>query len=328
VLTESAKKLRDPLALGLLGVTALYLIASMSVLFNGDLGDFSQRAAGTQHLFVSPVWVIVTVAAALLVAAVAEPTPMARIVVPAALGVQGVMLLLGLITWFAGYGLDTGGGGGGNLPEGIEVPQVAAIELAFGGVQGAGKIVGTFLMLAYIGLLAIGAYLTFTLFQGLPAPVRQHQQQQWGQQQWGGQQQWAGQPQQQQWGGQPQQQWGGQPQHQQQQWGAAAGGAAAGGAAATQAWGQPTSGESSTGYAAGGDTGQPVAGSGESSTGYAAGGDAGQQAQPPQWGQQPPADPAQQQQQWGQPQPEAPQQGEGQQQEGEDDRPGWWSPSS
>jgi hypothetical protein len=327
VLTESAKKLRDPLALGLLGVTALYLIASMSVLFNGDLGDFSQRAAGTQHLFVSPVWVIVTVAAALLVAAVAEPTPMARIVVPAALGVQGVMLLLGLITWFAGYGLDTGGGGGGNLPEGIEVPQVAAIELAFGGVQGAGKIVGTFLMLAYIGLLAIGAYLTFTLFQGLPAPVRQHQQQQWGQQQWGGQQQWAGQPQQQQWGGQPQQQWGGQPQHQQQQWGAAAGGAAAGGAA-TQAWGQPTSGESSTGYAAGGDTGQPVAGSGESSTGYAAGGDAGQQAQPPQWGQQPPADPAQQQQQWGQPQPEAPQQGEGQQQEGEDDRPGWWSPSS
>jgi hypothetical protein len=292
VLTESAKKLRDPLALGLLGATALYLIAVLSVLFNGDLaGKFANRAAMVQGDFVNPVFVIITVAAVLLVAAVGEPSPMARTVVPAALGVQAFMLLFGVITWFAGYGVD--------LPDNAN----AVLDLGgFAGITGAGKIVGTFAMLSYLGILGIGAFLTFTIFQGLPAPVRpQQQQQQWGQ------------PQQ-------QQQWGGQ-----QQWGAAAGGAtagASGAAASDQGWGQPTSGESSSGYAAGGEAGQPPS-SGESSSGYAAGGDAGQPApQPQQWGQ-PAADPTQQ---WGQPQPETPQQGEPQ--EGEDDRPGWWSPSS
>jgi len=312
VLTESAKKLRDPLALGLLGATALYLIAVLSVLFNGDLaGKFANRAAMVQGDFVNPVFVIITVAAVLLVAAVGEPSPMARTIVPAALGVQAFMLLFGVITWFAGYGVD--------LPDNAN----AVLDLGgFAGITGAGKIVGTFVMLSYLGILGIGAFLTFTIFQGLPAPVRpqQQQQQQWGgQPQWGGQQQW-GQPQQQQWGQPQQQQWGGQ-----QQWGAAGGAAAgaAGAAAAGQGWGQPTSGESSSGYAAGGETEQPMPSSGESSSGYAAGGDAGQPApQPQQWGQ-PAADPTQQ---WGQPQPEAPQQGEPQ--EGEDERPGWWSPSS
>jgi hypothetical protein len=312
VLTESAKKLRDPLALGLLGATALYLVALLSVLLNGDLaGKFANRAAMTQGEFVNPIFVVITVAAVLLVAATSEPSPMARVVVPAALGVQGIMLVFGLITWFAGYGVD--------LPDN---PNAVLDIGGFAGITGAGKVVGTFAMLALLAIVGIGAFLTFTIFQGLPAPVRpQQQQQQWGQQQWG-QQQWGQQPQQQ-WGQQqPQQpQWG-----QQQQWGAAGG--AAGGAAAGQGWGQPTSGESSSGYAAGGEAGQPMPGSGESSTGYAAGGDPGQQPQPTQqWGQPPTADPSQQQQQWGQPpQQETPQQGEPQ--EGDDDRPGWWSPSS
>ena len=286
MLTESAKKLRDPLALGLLGVTALYLIASLSVLFNGDLGEFSTRAVLTQGNFVNPVMVIITVAAALLVGSADDPTPMARIVVPGALGLQSVMVLFGVITWFAGYGVDTSG-------PAASMGQLATALVGFGGMAGAGKVVGTILMLGFLGFLGIGAFLTYTIFQGLPAPVRPQQQQQWGGQQW------AGQPQQQQWGGQ--QQWG-QPQQQQQwgdqQWGAAAGGAAAGGAAAG-GWGQPTSGESSTGYAAGGDPGQQ------------------------QWGQ-PQADPTQQ---WGQPQAEPQQQGETPP-EGEEDRPGWWSPSS
>jgi hypothetical protein len=308
VLNESAKKLRDPLALGLLGVTALYLLASLSVLFNGDLGEFSTRAVLTQGNFVNPVMVIITVAAAMLVGSADDPTPMARIVVPGALGLQGLMVLFGVITWFAGYGVDTGG-------PAASMGQLATALVGFGGMAGAGKVVGTILMLGFLGFLGIGAFLTYTIYQGLPAPVRPQQQQQ----QWGGQQ-WGGQPQQQQWGGQ---QWGGQPQPQDQQWGgqqwgAAAGGAAAGGAAAG-GWGQPTSGESSTGYAAGGEAGQPMPTSGESSTGYAAGGDPGQQ----QWGQ-PQADPTQQ---WGQPQPETQQQGEPPA-EGEEDRPGWWSPSS
>jgi hypothetical protein len=321
VLTESAKKLRDPLALGLLGAAGLYVIATMCVLFNDDIPTFSLRSMMTQAHFVNPVLVIVTVAAALLVSAW-EPTPMARIVVMGALGVQGLMALFGLITWFASYGLDTGGGGGGGSF--AEAAQAAAAadptSLMYGGIIGAGKVVGTLLMLAMLAILAVGIFLVFSIFQALPAPVRQPQQQWAGQQQqWGGQpqqQQWGGQPQQQQWGGQPQQ-WGGQ----QQQWGAAGGAAA--GAAAGQGWGQPTSGESSTGYAAGGQAGQPMPGSGESSTGYAAGGDPGQPPQPQQWGQ--PQQP-QETQQWGQ-QPEAPQQQEGTQ-EGEDDRPGWWSPSS
>ncbi len=311
MLTESAKKLRDPLALGLLGATALYLLAVISVLLNSDLaGKFANRAALTQGDFVNPVFVIITVAAVLLVAGIGEPSPMARTVVPAALGVQGLMLLFGVITLFASWGVD--------LPDN---PNAVLDIGGFAGITGAGKITGTLAMLAYLAILGVGAFLTFTVFQGLPAPVKPQRQQQWGGQQWGQPQQQWGQPQQQ-WGGQPQQQqqqWGG------QQWGAAAGGAAAGGAEAG-AWGQPTSGESSTGYAAGGDAGQPMPTSGESSTGYAAGGDAGQPAQQPQWGQPQPADPTQQ---WGQPQQgEAPQQGESPPQEGEDHRPGWWSPSS
>jgi hypothetical protein len=318
VLTESAKKLRDPLALGLVGAAGVYVIATICVLFNDDIPTFSARAMLTQGHFVNPVLVVVTVAAALLVSAW-EPTPMARLVVMGALGVQGLMAIFGVVTWLAAYGFDPTGGGS---PEAAAA--AASTPLIYGGILGAGKIVGTLLMLAMLAILGVGAFLVFSIFSALPAPVRQpQQQQQWGGQQWGQpqqQQQW-GQPQQQQQWGQPQQQqqWG---QPQQQQWGAAAGGAAAG-----QGWGQqPTSGESSTGYAAGGQAGQPMPGSGESSTGYAAGGDPGQQPQAPQpqqWGQ--PQQP-QETQQWGQ-QPEAPAQQEGSQ-EGDEDRPGWWSPSS
>ena len=38
---------------------------------------------------------------------VRDRVAMARIVVPGALGLQSVMVLFGVITWFAGYGVDT-----------------------------------------------------------------------------------------------------------------------------------------------------------------------------------------------------------------------------
>jgi hypothetical protein len=266
VLTESTKKLRDPLALALLGAAALYLVTTFFLLFK-DVGDFADRAAALQGAFTDPAWILVVLTAVALVAAFHPPSPQARLVTMVALGVLGFMLLLGVITWLAAYGAG---------PD-FEV---------------AGKIAGTFYALARLLLVAVAGFLAYHLFTSMPAPVRQPRQQ--------GRQQWS-QPGQPQWGPGQQGGYGQQAPHGQQapygqqgaygqqgQWvGPAAGGAA-------PAWGAqpgsdpPASGQSSSGYAAGGDQPQwgqhdpyaPPASSGQSSAGYAAGGE------PAPWDQQ------------------------------------------
>ena len=361
MLTESTKKLRDPLALALLAATALYLLATLALLFKEDLGDFTDRAFFLQDEFTNPVWVLVVLAALALVVWPDRPSPMARTVAIAALALLGLMLVLGVVSWLAGYGADTE-------------------------FEAVGQITGTLYSLARLLLLAVAAFLAFQVFKSLPAPARQPKQ---SQQQWGqpGQQQW-GQPGQQGQQG-PYNQPGQQGSYGQQgQWAGPAVGAGAAGAAGyaaggeQPAWGQqdpygapPVSGQSSAGYAAGAEQGPwdqqqhgayaaPPA-SGQSSAGYAAGGEQPwgqpQQDQQQSWGQPqqdqqwaPPAEPAQEQdgsdqatQTWDQQpsgeidphatvvrDPNAAAQDAQDRDGGEqparedDDRPGWWAPGS
>jgi len=158
VLTESTKRLRDPLAFGLLAAAALYLIAMLALLFKDEFGfDFADRAFYLQNAFTDPVWVLVILAAVALVSMGGERTPLARTVTLVALALLALMLVLGIVTWLVGYGGED-------------------YELT-------GKITGTLLSIARLLLLAVAAFLTFHLFRSMPAPTRQRQSQQ--HQQWG-----------------------------------------------------------------------------------------------------------------------------------------------
>jgi hypothetical protein len=295
VLTESTKKLRDPIAFALLAAAALYLIAVIAQLLNDDLGDFADNAFFLQDAFTSPVWVLVILAAVALVASSDRPSPQARSVALAALVLLGLMLALGLITWLVGYGADS------------DYNQ-----------EGIGKILHTLVSLARLLVVAAAAALAYYAFKGLPAPVRKakSQQQQWGQQQ-GQQAQWGQQG--------PPNQYG---QPGQGQWAApAAGGAVAGGAVAGGAnWGQHDPGQQSPSY--GGE--QPSGWGQQQQDPYAAQPPSGQPPQATGGGQHGAyAPPAQEQRSggdqptWGQP-PQEPQAAWGQQPQ----EPNAWQPPS
>jgi hypothetical protein len=213
MVTDTTKKLREPIAFGLLVVAALYLLSGLAVLFKSrdDLGiSFTGRAALVSHVFTDPVLVIALVAAVVLVAAGGQASRNARVVVLTALAIGAVCLLFALISWLAGLSAD-----------GIN---------AYGGVNGAGRIVGIFLGLAQVIFLALALAYVFSVFQSLPKPASSADGWRSGQQVWGAPQQpqqWEQhQQQQQQWGPPPQQPgWGQQP----QQWGPPQ----------QQGWGQP-----------------------------------------------------------------------------------------
>ena len=223
MLSDATKKYRDAFAFGLIGVATLILLSGLSLLFKSgdDLGGagFSERSMLFGPLFTS-LTIIVPLVLAVVIVTAGEVGKNAKSVVLAALGVGAVAGLFALITWFASYGVEGEGFGVG-----------------FGGVLGAGKVVGTLLNLAAIGLIGLALLFMFSVFQGFPKPAPaqqwgQHSQQGWGRQQ-GGAQGWGQQGGAQGWGQQGGQQgWG------QQGWGQQ------GGQQGGQQWGQ--------GYAAGG----------------------------------------------------------------------------
>ncbi|MGH3360266.1 MAG: hypothetical protein ACRDO7_15810, partial [Nocardioidaceae bacterium] len=291
MVTESTKKLRELLAFVLLGVVTVLVLVPLSMLLfktveiqGQELSDgaFGLKATMLQGDFVNPAYVLLVVAAVVLVTHLGEPTSLARVVTIGGLSLLGVMGLMGLVTLAAGFGLK-------DQYEGL---------VWFGTVEGSGKLAGTITMLALLVLVAGALYFCVATLMALPATAKPQQQQQWGAQpqqqaQWGGaagaqQGQWGADPQaQQQWGAPQQEQsasWG-QPQESapQQQWGAPQ-------QEQSASWGQPQ--ESAPVQW---DTPQ-------------------QQDQPASWGQ-PPASPEQpqwgvpQQEQsasWGQPQESAP----------------------
>lgn len=204
MITDALKKFREIFAYVLLVVAALYVISGLSLLLKSkdDIGGlgFSGKAATFGYLFTHPVVIFCLIAAVALVVGFGAVTKHARIVVLVALAIAGIALLLALVSWFSSFGADDNFGSG-----------------PFGGVLGAGKIVGILLGLAHLLLLGLTAWFAFTVFKALPKSAPQSATS-WGQPQgygaapgygqptWG--QQDTGYRQQQGWG-QPQQGWPG-----------------------------------------------------------------------------------------------------------------------
>lgn len=165
MITFAARRFREFLAGGLLGVAALYVISGISLLFK-DSDDiffgFAGRSAGVSHLFMHPVVVFALVAAVVLVVVWGE-SPHARPIVLAAIAIGAVALVFGLVSWLAGLTAD----------EADALP-------AYGGVLGAGKVVGVLLGLAQLVFLGLAVFFSAAVFASLPRPVRLTQEQ-WGQ---------------------------------------------------------------------------------------------------------------------------------------------------
>lgn len=271
MVTDALKKFREIFAYGLLAVAALYLISGLSLLMKSqsDVGlDFSGKAAAFGYLFAHPVLIFCVVAAVALVVGFGEVTKNARIVVLAALAIAGVALLLALISLFASFGANEARYGAG----------------IFGGVLGAGKIVGLLLGLAQLLLLGLAAWFAFTAFRALPRTASAAQAaSSWGQGQGYAGSQGYGQPWGQQDAGYAQQGWG-QPAQSGWQAGPVAGATAVG--ASATGWGDQYQSQPE-------HQGQPAAAWGNPESTYA-----GTTEGQPAWGA-----PAQPQQQWGAQQP-------------------------
>jgi hypothetical protein len=209
VIRETTKKFREPIAFGMLIVAALYFVSGLAVLFKSrdDLGlTFSGRAALVSHVFSDPVLVIALAAAVALVVAGREASRNAKAVVLIAIVIGAFCLLFALISWLSGLSAD-----------GIS---------AYGGLNGAGRIVGIFLGLAQVGFLGLALAYAFAVFQSFPKTAKAPNGWASGQQGWGAPPQQWGQPQQSQqpWGQEQQPGWGQQPQQAwtqppQQSWG-------------------------------------------------------------------------------------------------------------
>ena len=183
VVVDAVKKLRDVLAFALLAVAALYFIGGLSLLFKSerDFGGaglpFSTRAGAFGYLFSHPILVLSLVAAVVLAAGFGEASRHAKIVVLAALGIGSLSLLFAVICWLTAFGANIG-----------------LVSPLFAGVVGAGKVVGSILGIAQLGVLALAMLFIFAVFQRLPKTSRRSRQQPWGAQQgYGGQQQGYGQ---------------------------------------------------------------------------------------------------------------------------------------
>lgn len=157
MVTDATRKFREPIAFGLIAVAGLWFIAGLGLLFKHAGVGFATKAALVGGVFEAPAPVLSLVIAVLLVTRYGEPSSKARIVVLAALGIVGLDLLFGVITFLAQFG--------------------AGQSLGVFGINLAGKVVGTIVGVAELTLLAIAAGYLVTAFQGLPAPARAAQRQ-------------------------------------------------------------------------------------------------------------------------------------------------------
>jgi hypothetical protein len=156
VVTQVAKQYREQIAVALLVVAVVYIGCGLGLLFKGyDLVQvgFAEKSALDGYLFSHPVLVAVIAVAVLLVGVWGEPSPHARTLVLAAVGIGAVALVFAVITWIAAFSAEDG-----PFP-------------AFVGVQGAGKVVGAFLVLAQIALLVLVLFFAGIALQALPRPV-------------------------------------------------------------------------------------------------------------------------------------------------------------
>jgi hypothetical protein len=155
MVTDALKRSRELLSYGLLAVAGLYLVSGLSLLFKSEDAaglNFADKSAAFGYLFASPVLTVCLVAAVALVTGLGELASTARVVVLVALVIAGLALVLAVITLLASLGADKSGFGAG----------------LFGGVLGAGKIVGVLLGSAQLLLLGLAAWFIYQVLRGLP----------------------------------------------------------------------------------------------------------------------------------------------------------------
>ena len=192
MVTDSVKKYRDIVAIGLLAAVALEVVLTFALLlkdvdeiYGGSSADtgFAFKSALLTSSFVNPILLLLVAIAVALVVHLGEPSKLARVVTIAALALLGLMILLGLITWVAALTAD----------------EVDRFFGSFAGFTLAGKVTGSLAMLGLFLLAAVAVLYVFSALRGLPARVKAQPQ---DQQQWGGQPgQWGGQPAAGTWGG-------------------------------------------------------------------------------------------------------------------------------
>ncbi|MBT2210687.1 hypothetical protein [Actinomadura sp. NEAU-AAG7] len=151
---EAVQRLREPAAWVLLAAAGLHLLAGIILLLGGD-GEFSYRALNEtgSGVFTQFAVVALVVLAVLLATWGPAPTPQARNITMGGLGVLGGVALFGVICWLAGMLANS------QIAE-------AVTKLSYF-LIGAGK-------LAVVGL---GAWLVFTIYQGMQPPRPQGQPQ-------------------------------------------------------------------------------------------------------------------------------------------------------
>lgn len=158
---EAIQRLREPAAWVLTIAAGLHVLAGLVMLLAGRYlggGTFTLRAM-TETLqlgLITGVAVTVILVVAVLLATWEPAAKQARTIVLAALGVFGVALAFGVISWLAGLVADTGG---------VEGAAVAKFSIF---LYGAAK----------LAVMGVGAWFVFTVFQGMKpaAPAPQVQQ--------------------------------------------------------------------------------------------------------------------------------------------------------
>lgn len=158
---EAIQRLREPAAWVLTIAAGLHVLAGLVMLLAGRYlggGTFTLRAM-TETLqlgLITGVAVTVILVVAVLLATWEPAAKQARTIVLAALGVFGVALAFGVISWLAGLVADTGG---------VKGAAVAKFSIF---LYGAAK----------LAVMGVGAWFVFTVFQGMKpaAPAPQVQQ--------------------------------------------------------------------------------------------------------------------------------------------------------
>ncbi|MGW1990997.1 hypothetical protein [Embleya sp. NPDC001921] len=158
---QETDRLREPAAWALVGFVALQLaVDALRVLFGVGSGvhGFRARAYGGQSALLDVLTPVLLAGAVLLATHAGRPTPRARVITRAALGVLALQGAVGLTAALGGLAYD--GGGFADIPAGARVEQ-SAINVG---------VLVMFALCAWFLLVVLGAPATPTVTRGKSLP--------------------------------------------------------------------------------------------------------------------------------------------------------------
>ncbi|MYS79372.1 hypothetical protein [Embleya scabrispora] len=158
---QETDRLREPAAWALVGFLALQLaVDALRVLFGVGSGvhGFRARAYGGQSALLDVLTPVLLAGAVLLVTHAGRPTPRARVITRAALGVLAVQGIAGVAVALGGLAYD--GGGFADIPAGARVEQ-SAVNVG---------VLVLFALCAYFLIVVLGAPSPPTVTRGKSLP--------------------------------------------------------------------------------------------------------------------------------------------------------------